>query len=321
MRTAQGAWQRVSAIRAVYAIGALALLVGCDQLTAAKGVSWTLERDDHQIVVVPTFHMSTSYVRRLSRDLTKQVTEADYLYTELDLTSVTLKDEFAACQRVTPSIEQPTASREAIELVSRSLPQVAGAAKPDGIHYARLMQLVLDHAYAETGASGKNGIDLQLLELARSRGVKVRALETPCEQLAHAASVRDIATKQHVEEAIRFNTSGAAGSFLRAVHSGWNDGNWTTMKSAVADLESTFPMTTRFGHAAIIQQRNAIMAERVVARSLESRRIVVAVGFLHLLGPASVVDQLRGRGYRVVNGPVESLAATDAGATQPGGRK
>lgn len=279
------------------------LIGGCDQLKPAEGIQWHLERGAAQVVVLPVTHIGIQHVRRLPAHLKRTLQDADLVYAETDLTSITLNDDLRTCTTSGFPAGQVPADVETVERVQAALPRVAKAIRSEGITYQHLMKLVIDDAYARSRHSVTKGTDWQLAEYARSHGVKIRSIETPCEQLEHAASVTEVVTREHVDEALRFHAANDAEALSVSVRAAWNAGDWTAMRSAIEQLQALYPLGGRFGSAQLMERRNEIMAQRISAVAKDATRTVVTVGALHLLGPKSVVEELQRLGFRVVASP------------------
>lgn len=151
----------------------------------------------------------------------------------------------------------------------------------------------------DEGLYPQQAIDSALVGFARATGKDVVELETAAEQAEALGG-----DPESLERGIARLESGEARAQLVKLTSAWAAGDFATMETyfswcQCSDDEAAIRRSLR--------DRNAMLAQRI-ARLHEVRGdVFAAVGVLHMIGPTSILEALRGLGYSVV--PATTLSA------------
>jgi uncharacterized protein YbaP (TraB family) len=150
------------------------------------------------------------------------------------------------------------------------------------------------HTASLAGLLAANGVDLNLLQLARAQGRTVEFLEDA------AGALRNFADAPLVEQIKMLSLAAediASGTdFFKRLIGGWKAGRadrvWACAQERVAQ------MPTMFG--SLIEGRNRLWLPRLLALTKSSEPTFVVVGVLHMVGPAGLPALLRQSGCEVV---------------------
>lgn len=161
---------------------------------------------------------------------------------------------------------------------------------------------------------GSPGVDMVLAHWARVNGKTVLGLETGAERLAvSGAALADVGTELHAQLLVRYVEQIAGEetfdqSYLEMLRA-WQEGDIDAFELGVADYQASEPEL----HGAFLVARNRFWLDRIVAMMGNGRNELVAVGIAHLVGPDSLLDFLRERGY--------SLRRVDDSTSVPNARQ
>jgi uncharacterized protein YbaP (TraB family) len=144
------------------------------------------------------------------------------------------------------------------------------------------------------GYDPKAGVDNAIDAYGDSHGKRMRAFETPEEQIGFLANLPDAVQRQMLLEAIDEADAGVAE--FDQLSAAWQRGDLAAVER---DLNEELRREYPEAYAALIERRNNAWVA-VLLRELEGAGVdFVAVGAAHLVGEHGLVAQLRARGVRV----------------------
>ncbi len=152
----------------------------------------------------------------------------------------------------------------------------------------------------QAGYDPNAGVDRAIDAFGDANGKRMRALETPEQQIGFLANLSSELQRQMLIEAIDEAESGA--ETLNALSDAWERGDLDDLEAQLADeMRAEYPEV----YAALIVQRNAAWTDTLLQELQGAGVDFVAVGAAHLLGEEGLVEQLRERGVSVerVGGP------------------
>jgi uncharacterized protein YbaP (TraB family) len=142
-------------------------------------------------------------------------------------------------------------------------------------------------------------VDGQLHDRAVAHGLAVVALETVDEQLALFEKLPDAQAVAALTEALdEIDAGRPAGRRLIAAYA---SGDESRVIAAVAAEFASSPAARSLAEP-LLYRRNQVMADRL-ASHLRTGGAFVAIGVAHLVGPRSVIELLRARGWRITRVP------------------
>ena len=138
-------------------------------------------------------------------------------------------------------------------------------------------------------------VDGQLYQRAKSRSLKISALETIDEQMGVFEHLPEPHAIAALKDALDESDSGrpSQGKLLAAYASG-------NEQAVLAVVQEGFAKSAPMRALAdpLLYRRNRLMADRLVPY-LRAGGAFTAIGVAHLIGPKSVIELLRTRGYKV----------------------
>ncbi len=150
------------------------------------------------------------------------------------------------------------------------------------------------------------GIDTHLAAFARSMPMPVRSLETPESQAALLVSDDPAETARAVGAVLDELEGGHAPAMLQRLASDWERGDVDDMAAYASWCGCMDTPEQRADFHKLIVERNPLMADKIVQWHAEGKRLFVAVGTLHMIGPAGLPTLLKARGFRVERVPFAS---------------
>jgi uncharacterized protein YbaP (TraB family) len=158
-----------------------------------------------------------------------------------------------------------------------------------------LVALALSVKTAElAGLLAGNGVDLNLLRVARTQGKTIEFLEDAAGALKNFANAPLVEQVKMLSLAAQDLSSGI--DFFKRLIGGWKAGRadwvWACAQERVAQ------MPTMFG--SLIEGRNRLWLPRLLAIAKSSEPTFMVVGVLHMVGPTGVPALLRQNGCDVV---------------------
>lgn len=156
---------------------------------------------------------------------------------------------------------------------------------------------LLDQGMNQLGYEPSRGLEQYLVGKARAAGKEITGLETLEAQLGIFDRLPAAQQQALLEQTL--GELDAAESAMRELTAAWRDGRLDELTDELlADFED-FPGL----YATLVTNRNRAWVAALEPRLRERRRTLVVVGALHLVGPDSLVDLLRERGYTVTRLP------------------
>jgi uncharacterized protein YbaP (TraB family) len=144
------------------------------------------------------------------------------------------------------------------------------------------------------GLDPQSGVEHQLDAQAQATGKKREYFETSEQQIRFFA---DLPVKTQVDFLhSTLHEIQAEEEDFNKINTAWATGDTKTMGAYFADMDKE---TSPEVYNVLIRDRNARWVTKIEEMMAGSGKIFIAVGAAHLIGPGSVVDQLRKRGYKV----------------------
>lgn len=262
-----------------------------------RGLIWKVEKDGRTHYVFGTVHGWKAQWLPLNPAIEKSFADATTLAVEVDVTKA---DMNAMAQRMllpgSETLEQRVGKtlyeRTKAETSKIGLPEAAvNKFKPWGISMVlaavKLQQL---------GFVPESGLDMYLLNKARASGKRVVELESADKQLAVMDSLSPGLQVAFLEQTLDYMDK--VGPWIEDLAAAWKRGDVTAMLG-LAKKGYTKPEWQQEFDEKFLHQRDVEMARRLDELFSTPGSHFAAVGSLHLLGPKSIVEQLKAKGYRI----------------------
>src|SRR5690606_366789 len=143
------------------------------------------------------------------------------------------------------------------------------------------------------GYRGELGLEQYVAAKARDAGTPITGLETLEQQLGLFDGLSTDAQRDLLEQSL--GELEAANEAMAEITTAWRDGRLDTLSEELLDEFEAFPGL----YEDIVVERNANWIAPLEALLAGDRKVLVAVGALHLVGPDSGVAKREARGHEV----------------------
>jgi len=150
-------------------------------------------------------------------------------------------------------------------------------------------------AAQQMGYDVAQGIDLNLMQRAKERGLGLEELETVDAQVAAVSGGSEQEQIQALNRSVEQLRDGRMGGYLNDMIRAWQTGDSTGLDRLVHETMPERDTLTKM----LIDQRNQVMASGIAQKMADGQPRFVVVGVAHLVGTAGVPELLRKRGYQV----------------------
>lgn len=162
-------------------------------------------------------------------------------------------------------------------------------------------------AAMQSGYSADQGIDMQLLERARSQKKVVVELESVEQQVNSLDGLPAADQESMVAQAVRLAAGDGLTPYVDDMVKAWRDGDperlYRLSQSGLEDSAASERLLR-----SLLTERNRAMTQRIIRLMATQRTGFVVIGALHLAGSGSVLDRLRDAGYEVRQVSAEASA-------------
>ena len=141
--------------------------------------------------------------------------------------------------------------------------------------------------------------EAMLAGFAQGTGRRVVALETAELQLRHAVPDDPQAQRELIDTSLALLESGRGGALSQRLARHWEHGEIEALGEFLSWCDCAPTERDRDHLRQLNDGRNPGLAERIDALHREGRRLFVAVGALHMTGPAALPRLLAERGWQV----------------------
>lgn len=275
-----------------------------EQLAAAqrdardRGLLWRLQRDGgHVSYLYGTLHVGKLDWAMPGPALANAIRNTDTLALELDPTD----------PEVLRALTQPAGGGEApalpAELAERLARQRQAACVPDGAFGSMhpLMQgvsLVVLNARHE-GLDPAYASEVVLASAARTLKRPVHSLETAADQVKALVPSEPQAMQESLAQLLGQLEQGKTRPQVRRLAQAWADGRLDELENYAAWCDCVHTDADRATMARLLDQRNPGLARGIDALHRQGKKLLAAVGALHMAGAQGLPALLRGMGYEV----------------------
>ena len=143
------------------------------------------------------------------------------------------------------------------------------------------------------------GVDVFLAGMARGLKKPIRSLETPEAQASLLVSDDPAETARSVGELLDELEGGKGTQILQRLASDWQRGDLDDLGGYATWCECLDTPQQRADFVKLVDDRNPLMADKIVKWHAEGRSLFVAVGTLHMIGRIGLPALLKARGFQV----------------------
>jgi uncharacterized protein len=143
------------------------------------------------------------------------------------------------------------------------------------------------------------GIDEAIAVIAGRLHKPIRALETPEMQAGLLVSDDPAKTAETVSAIVDELEAGKSTQMLQRLAADWQRGDLADLGGYASWCECLETPQERADFVKLVDERNPLMADKIVKWHAEGKTLFVAVGALHMIGRAGLPELLKARGFRV----------------------
>lgn len=262
-----------------------------------RGFLWRISKGGHSSYLYGSLHIGRETWLAAGPALEAALRNSTTLALELDPLDTAVQQRLAQALGKVPSrqLEQGAKARLRLQLQAQCMPVDSMDQLP--------VELVL--AGVALNLARRDGLDAQfgsetLLALtAHARGIPVVSLETVDEQLHALLAADDAEAGQILIDGLNELESGQARETLLALVTLWENGDVQRLDTYEQWCECIVTPMEKLQMQRLLDGRNPVMASRIDALHRSGKRVLAAVGSLHMAGSRGLPALLAHRGYAV----------------------
>jgi uncharacterized protein YbaP (TraB family) len=260
-----------------------------------RGVLWRVSKDGRTHHLYGTIHVGTLDWMFPGPKLREAMMAAQVVALEIDPTDPSVQAAVARAGNM-PRPELASA------LVERMKQQIERACLPPALHTAHPMIQAITLSLVEAMRANLRpefAQELALAGFARARGVPVTSLETPERQIAALIPADPASIPTLMTRMLDQLEAGQSRRYLRRLTELWERGDLDELAGYERWCECVSTSEEKAMMAAINDDRNPQIADKITELHANGKVLLVAVGALHMTGPKSLTSLLTGRGFSV----------------------
>lgn len=260
-----------------------------------RGFLWRATKDGRTHHLFGTIHVGKPDWAFPGPRLRAALMDAQVMAFELDPLDPAVQSSLRSSSGTAAPIEPALGRRLARQVERACLPAQVLA----GLHPLLQAVTVLMLEAARDGLQAAWGQEFALAGFARTRNLRIVALETPERQLAALIPPDPVLAERLLALTVDQLDSGQARRVLTRLAAAWERGDLDELTHYERWCDCMNTAEERALMRTINDERNPTMAERIAALHEEGGRVFVAVGALHMTGPQGLPRLLEARGFRV----------------------
>ena len=168
------------------------------------------------------------------------------------------------------------------------------------VHVPELQAITVDMMTArQFGLYSDYGIDMVIAGIATTLHKPIRSLETPESQASLLVSDDPVETARAVGDVLDELEGGNGPQMLQRLAGDWQSGDLADLQAYSKWCECLETKQQRADFVKLIDERNPLMADKIVKWHAEGKSLFVAVGSLHMTGHVGLPELLKARGFQV----------------------
>ena len=262
-----------------------------------RGLFWKVEKDGRTSYLLGTVHAWKREWLPLNPTIEKAFADSKTLAVELDAAKM---DMASAVQRMMLSGDDTLEARLGKSLYEQTRTAAAKLQVPEAaiakIKPWGAMLVLAATKLQQLGFSPDAGIDNYLIQKASAAGKRLIELESGDQQLATMDGLSARLQNAMLREFLS-NMDGTP-QIIGDIFNAWKKGDanaaYELNQKGLSDPEAKREFDDKF-----LYQRDLAMTRKIEELLRQTGPHFIAVGSLHLVGPKSIVEQLKAKGYRV----------------------
>lgn len=260
-----------------------------------RGLLWRITRDGHSSYLYGSIHIGRPEWAYPGPALRAALAAADTLALELDLSDAATRHTLAQPPR--PALHLGPALQARLDAQIRAACLPPGAlGRQHALMQAGLLSLL---AARWDGLDAAYGQEIMLLAWAQAKGRPVAALERAQDQLAALIPADAGEARRELQQALDELEAGAGRATLRRLAEAWARGDLATLADYERWCDCVHGDADRRMLRRLNDGRNPQLAQGIAKLHGEGRRVLAAVGALHMSGPQALPLLLGKMGFQV----------------------
>lgn len=260
-----------------------------------RGFLWRISKQGHSSYLFGTLHVGKLQWIFAGPRLREAIAATDTLALELDITDPALQQNPPAAVTAPMALTDDTRARLARQVAAACLPEQALQRLNPLMQAVTLTVLSarwegLDAAYAQ---------EIVLATAARVQQRPIVPLETAQSQMDVLLPSEPLQAQRMLDQTLEQLEHGRTRPLLRRLADAWAEGRLRELEDYTQWCECADQAEDRAFLRRLNDERNAPMAERIDALHGEGKRVLVAVGALHMTGEQGLPRLMAHRGYTV----------------------
>jgi uncharacterized protein YbaP (TraB family) len=263
-----------------------------------SGLLWKASKDGRTVYLYGTIHVAKFAWAFPGPDVMQAVRASDVVALELDMTD---PDVHAHLRQAIARRPDAPALPEALQRRMRAQMDAA-CITPEALAPMRPeMQAVTLEVMEgrQTGLYADYGIDGVLAGMGRALKKTVRSLETPESQTRLLVSDDPAETQATVSAVMDELEGGKSPQMLARLAGDWQRGDLDDLGRYASWCDCLDTPQQRADFVKLVDDRNPLMADKIVQWHAQGQSLFVAVGSLHMLGDVGLPALLKARGFAV----------------------
>jgi len=263
-----------------------------------SGLLWKATRDGRTVWLYGTIHVARLAWAFPGPHVVQAVRDSDVVALELDMTDPGVLGRLRQAIAARPGAP---ALPDALQRRLRAQMDAACIA-PDALATMRPEMQAVTLEVMQGRASGlyaDYGIDSVLAGMARAMNKPIRSLETPESQASLLVSDDPQETQASVGAVLDELEGGKGPQMLERLAGDWQRGDLADLGAYADWCQCLDTPQQRADFHKLVDERNPLMADKIVQWQAEGKTLFVAVGSLHMIGSEGLPELLRSRGFRV----------------------
>jgi uncharacterized protein YbaP (TraB family) len=174
------------------------------------------------------------------------------------------------------------------------LPEMVAPMKP-----WLIVMMITVGEYRNLGYRPELGIDLQVARLAHGRKQRVVELESVGAQAALFGRLTQQEQARFLEDSLDTFEDSKQGVQPRDLIDAWASADAAKFDLLAREVEEDQTFSGKFMKKVLLDERNPVLADGIVAMMKKEQHSFAAIGTLHLVGSGNVAELLRQRGVKV----------------------
>jgi uncharacterized protein len=262
-----------------------------------RGLLWRIRKDGRDSYLYGTLHVGRASWMAPGPQLAAALRASDTLALELDPLDPQVQAAMRSSLAKRPALVLPAALQQRLDqqLARECMTAMAADLGPAEMQVIGLAAL----AGRREGFDPAFGSEVLLSAMAHANGMPVHSLETVDQQLDALLAPDAANAMVSVEEGLKDLESGAPERVLSATVRAWERSDMRALENYAAWCECTDTPLARAQMHRLLDARNPAMARAIDELHREGKRVLAAVGGLHMVGGQGLPALLAKQGYTV----------------------